>query len=255
MRRIKPPFAADVALLGRRLAKATAGAVLPSSLLVVSGPKTRRRVALTFDDGPGPQTARYLDILDRFGAFATFFVVGEACVSYPEMLDEIVTRGHELGGHGYTHTPFPALDDVALNQELKRTLALLPPLMSASSGEKQRPASRDSWPAEHQTAYRCQPHRARPLVRPPRGEVSLRSLLSCASAGFSTVLWSRDSEDWRRTQAREIVQLFEQHPPQAGDILLFHEGQTWTLSALPNLLERLTGAGYELVTVSHLLAD
>lgn len=200
--------------------------VLPASLVFWRGPARSQRVALTFDDGPTTLTPAYLDVLDRFGARATFFVVGEQCEQDPAMVAEIVARGHEVAAHGYTHRPFPDLQQLrALRDELDRTATLLP----ASS-------------------------RRRPFVRPPRGAVSLGSLAACAAAGYTTALWSFDPGDWRTESAADVVDAFRTHPIGPGAIALLHDGQTWTLEALPLILEQLRAAGREMVTVGELLA-
>lgn len=71
---------------------------------VVRGPSEARGVVLTFDDGPDPETTReVLDLLDRRGAKATFFVIGAKAAKHPEMVRAIVERGHEVGVHGFAH--------------------------------------------------------------------------------------------------------------------------------------------------------
>ncbi|MGB9606533.1 MAG: polysaccharide deacetylase family protein, partial [Bryobacteraceae bacterium] len=67
------------------------------------GPKNRRAIALTFDDGPTPATARLLEILAQHGARATFFVCGLNVERYPQIARATVLSGHELGNHGYSH--------------------------------------------------------------------------------------------------------------------------------------------------------
>lgn len=229
---------------GRRTAKALAEQLLPDSLVVFRGPEGRRgrldplrralkrppaatpgRVALTFDDGPGPLTPRYLDLLDRLGARATFFLVGELCQAHPELVAEIAERGHELAGHGYTHRRFTSISAAELVSELDRTQALLPPR-----------------------------HAQRKLVRPPFGAVSLSSLLACARHGYTTVLWSLNSGDWRAGDAAEVERTVAASAASAGEILLLHEGQPLTLNALPAVVQSLKAIGHELVTVGELLA-
>jgi peptidoglycan/xylan/chitin deacetylase (PgdA/CDA1 family) len=166
----------------------------------------------------------YLALLESFAVRATFFVVGEACREHASKLLEIVAHGHEVAVHGYTHRAFPALTPRELELELAQTSELLPP----ASGRR--------------------------FVRPPRGELSPASLLTCARAGYSTVLWSRDSGDWRVHDSSELVRDFREQPARSGDILLFHEGQAWTLAALPDILSDLLEADYDLVTVGELLA-
>ena len=71
---------------------------------VIRGPEDARGVVLTFDDGPDPvHTRKVLDILDAHGAKATFFVIGRKVEKHPDVVKEIVARGHEVGVHGYAH--------------------------------------------------------------------------------------------------------------------------------------------------------
>jgi len=218
---------------GRRGARSVAEMVLPASVVVWRGPEarrrglesTRRRVALTFDDGPSELTQGYLSVLERFGAKATFFVVGEFCAARPKLVAAIAAGGHELAGHGYTHRRFPTLSGAELRDELARTQMLLPPNVLG-----------------------------RVLVRPPHGAVSLSSLLTCARAGFTTALWSYDSGDWCTQRSQDVVAAFEDdEASKPGGIVLLHEGQAWTMDALPVILGRLKEAGHELVTVGELL--
>lgn len=230
----------------RRGAKALAEAVLPSSVVVwraepargnvwqplkravfgaSSTPTKPGKVALTFDDGPTPLTLDYLDVLERLSVRATFFLIGSLCEQHPELVRAIADRGHELAGHGYTHRRFTTLNDVELRDELSRTRALLPPNASA-----------------------------RTFVRPPHGAVSLPTLLSCARQGFTTVLWSMNSGDWCSESAEQVEQVFLAQTATAGEIVLLHEGQHWTMQALPTIVEALEKAGHELVTVGELLA-
>jgi peptidoglycan/xylan/chitin deacetylase (PgdA/CDA1 family) len=225
----QPPYATKMAPPAqsdslRARVRRLVGDALPNSILVRRGPATARRLALTFDDGPHELTDAYLDVLDRFGARATFFVVGGACVLRREALHRIVARGHEVAGHGFSHTAFTKLDGPALHTELRRTAALLPPARTA-----------------------------RTLVRPPTGATSLRSLALCARDGYTTVLWSRDSDDCRTSAPDEVAARLTPEIVQPGDIVLLHEAQAWTLAALPRILERLTAAGWQLVTVGDLL--
>lgn len=203
--------------------KNLADTLLPSRLLVCRGPSHTRRVALTFDDGPAELTEAYLDVLDAYRAKATFFLLGSACALRPEAVEAIVQRGHEVGGHGYTHRVFSSLTRDELIGELEYTAALLPP----SEGLR--------------------------LVRPPKGALSLRSLLTCAAQGYTTVLWSHDSNDCRTETAEGVTSTIAEATLRGGDILLLHEGQRWTLEALPEILESLIEAGHELVTVGELL--
>lgn len=219
---------------GRRGAKTLAEAVLPESAVVWRGPEARgrraaaaqrQRVALTFDDGPDDLTPGYLAVLERFRARATFFVVGERCAARRDLVSAIAAGGHELGGHGYTHRRFPSLPPFELKEELVRTAALLPKNVFG-----------------------------RALVRPPHGAVSLSSLVTCARASFTTALWSYDSGDWSTRHSRDVLEAFDsEQASKPGAIVLLHEGQPWTLEALPEILRRLKETNHELVTMSEML--
>jgi peptidoglycan-N-acetylglucosamine deacetylase len=197
--------------------------LLPRSWLMVRGPRAHRRIALTFDDGPTELTGAVLDVLDQHRARATFFLVGKLCAKLPKVAESVAAVGHQIGGHGFTHRVFPALSHHELLDELERTDGLLPGLANG-----------------------------RRLVRPPHGSISARSLISCASAGYATALWSHDVGDTRARSADQVIAGFERHPPAAGDIVLLHEDHRPTLEALPRLLTELSAKGYELVTIDEL---
>ena len=199
--------------------------VLPSSLLVTRGRSDRRRVALTFDDGPDAMTKEYLYVLDQLDVRATFFVLGANVARDPAVVHEVVRRGHEVAAHGFTHRPFPGLTSAELKEELGRTQAVLPRVRSR-----------------------------RFFVRPPKGAVSLRSLALTAAAGYCTALWSRDSDDCRTLDPSAVEDRLDPRLVRPGEIILLHENQTWTLDALPRAVARLRSAGYELTTLSGVLA-
>jgi peptidoglycan-N-acetylglucosamine deacetylase len=199
-----------------------AAAWMPRSVMVTRGPGRRRAVALTFDDGPDDRTRDYLDLFDRLRMRATFFVVGEACRARPHVLAEMIARGHEVAGHGFSHRVFPSLTRQELWRELNDVQASLPPA-------KQK------------------------RVRPPRGAISPRSLALCALAGFQTVRWSLDSDDCRTRNPAELIARVSPSRVRPGEIVLLHEGQSWTLEAMSAIVDGLRSAGYEILTVSELL--
>jgi peptidoglycan/xylan/chitin deacetylase (PgdA/CDA1 family) len=181
-------------------------------------------VALTFDDGPDAMTRQYLEVLSRQRVRATFFLVGENAERMPGLVSEYVRQGHEIGAHGWSHRPFPSLGFVDLKAELERSHAVL----GAAGGEGRR------------------------LVRPPSGRVTASVLVRTAIAGFTTVLWSIDSDDCRTRDPRTVQQRLAPEALRSGDIVLLHELQPWTLKALPEAISRLREHGWEFATVSEL---
>lgn len=188
------------------------------------GPATARRVALTFDDGPDDRTLAYLDRLDDLGVRATFFLMGDRSSTAPELVTEYVRRGHQIAGHGYDHEAFTRLRPSALVDQIERTNAVLGPQPTA-----------------------------RPWVRPPYGRVDAFVLARLLLHGDTIALWSFDSHDYEIQDPDALVARCAPENITPGDVLLFHEGQQWTLDALPRIVEALRGAGYELVTMAEML--
>jgi peptidoglycan/xylan/chitin deacetylase (PgdA/CDA1 family) len=214
---------ADVAK--SRALRSAAARALPSRVFVTRGPRRGPpRVALTFDDGPDEMTPKYLDALDALGVRATFFLVGEYAAERRDTVLEYIRRGHEVAGHGWTHRPLPTLRAAELIDELARTADVLPA-----------------------------PATPRPLVRPPNGRLDAATLLRVAAAGYTTVLWSLDSNDCRTRETREIAKQVSAPRLRAGDIVLMHEAQPWTLEALPAVVAGAQAAGFSFVTVGEML--
>lgn len=193
-----------------------------------SVPTQTNRIALTFDDGPHPyQTQRILNILERYGVKATFFMVGMNVQNYPSVAREVYQRGHEIGNHTFSHRHLKALSAWELTSEIEACEAALEGLCE------------------------CRPH----LFRPPEGAIT-DSVLECArEQDYELILWSIDTRDWESRDAQAIVTgvLEQVHP---GDIILMHDyiGRgTATPQALEMLLPELLARGYEPVTVSTLL--
>ncbi len=211
--------------LRRQLKSAVFGAV-PQSRLIGRGPPTRRRLALTFDDGPDVMTTTYLRALDDLGVPGTFFLVGQACEREPALVREYVGRGHQIAGHGYDHTSFVDLRWRGLREQLARTAAAIGPQ-----------------PTE------------RPWVRPPYGALNARVLGQLLATGITVALWSLDSLDFKLRDAREVALQCSPDRVGPGEIILLHEGQQWTLDALPRIVGGLREAGYEMVTMADLVSQ
>jgi peptidoglycan/xylan/chitin deacetylase (PgdA/CDA1 family) len=193
--------------------------------LLRRGPTRTKRVALTFDDGPDDMTLRYLDVLDDLGVPATFFVLGEHAHAHPDLVREYVRRGHQVAGHGYDHQRFTKLSRGELLDQCKRT-------DDAIGGQ---PTGR-SW------------------VRPPHGSLDSLSLINLRAAGYVVALWSLDSCDYSDRDVGSLADRCSPHTVSAGEVLLFHENQEWTLEALPRIVTALHASGMECVTMADLFA-
>ena len=194
--------------------------------LLRRGATASKRVALTFDDGPDHMTPRYLEMLDDLGVPATFFVLGELAAEHPDLVREYVRRGHQVAGHGYDHQRFTKLSRRALIDQCRRT-------DQAIGGQ----ATGRSW------------------VRPPHGSLDVASLLTLRSSGYVVALWSVDSCDYTDREPAALAARCAPGKVSAGDVLLFHEGQEWTLEALPRIVAALHASGLECVTMHDLFAS
>ena len=189
------------------------------------GPTTSKRVALTFDDGPDSLTHRYLELLDDLGVAATFFECGNRAEQQPALVRDYIRRGHQVAGHGYDHTRFTKLKRRQLLDQLART-------DQAMGGQ----ASGHPW------------------VRPPHGSIDAASLFAMRAAGYIVAMWSVDSCDYVDKDPASLAERCSPDVINAGDVILLHEGQEWTLEALPRIVTGLQARGLECVTMHDLFA-
>jgi peptidoglycan/xylan/chitin deacetylase (PgdA/CDA1 family) len=217
---LRPPLALRRQL--RAVVKGAVYAAIPRSRLLRRGRTDLRQVALTFDDGPDHLTNAYLDCLDELDVRATFFVLGKSCEQQPELAREYVRRGHQVASHGYDHTHFTRLPWRGLRDQLRRTEKVLGSRSTAR------------W------------------IRPPYGNVDAGVLAQLLASGNVLAMWSLDSHDHEIRDAAEVATRCAPRHVSAGEVILLHEGQTWTLEALPLIVRGLRDAGYEFVTMAKM---
>jgi peptidoglycan/xylan/chitin deacetylase (PgdA/CDA1 family) len=187
-------------------------------------------VALTYDDGPNPPyTNQLLDILDRYQVKATFFEVGRNIEKHPEIVPMIVTRGHELANHSYSHTDMMFKPREFLLSEIEKTDKLLQEV-----GVKQDSIS----------------------FRPPFGRrcVVLSYLLSQMQKKM--IMWDVNSLDYENTFTAEDIANRVIDNVRSGSIVLMHDGgsdRSSTIAATQIIVKALQSKGYEFKTVSELL--
>ncbi|WP_018130257.1 polysaccharide deacetylase family protein [Effusibacillus pohliae] len=201
------------------------------STFILSGPPTKRQVALTFDDGPDTVfTPQVLDVLKRYHVKATFFVVGNRALAHPELVQRMVREGHVVGNHSFSHANLPKLSDDQFHYQILHTEEILRPLIGYNPK----------------------------LVRPPYGNINEPQILWLAGQGFKIINWNVDSLDWKGLNAAQVSTnvLAHVHP---GNIILQHcagghgEDLTGTVQALPRIIEKLRADGVQFVTVPDLL--
>ena len=188
----------------------------------------KKQIALTFDDGPHPSlTPKILQILAKYGVPATFFMVGQNVLNYPDAARAVIEAGHEVGNHTFTHPHLANLNEHAIMEEIGKCEDAL----------------------EELCEYR--PH----LLRTPQGALT-PSLERCLlDDDYILVLWSLDTRDWDNKSTASITQAVLDRV-QAGDIILMHDyigHNSKTPEALEKIIPILLSRGYEFVTVSELL--
>jgi peptidoglycan/xylan/chitin deacetylase (PgdA/CDA1 family) len=205
--------------------------------VVISQPQTgRQEVALTFDAGEGPgHTQEILDVLDQYGVVATFGVTGEWATANPDLMREIVARGHQVMNHAYTHGSFTGTSP--------GTAPMTPEQM------RQEIVSTDEAIRATTNGYDTQG-----FFRFPYGDYDDQSLRVLKEAGYDySVWWGCDSLAWMGNTAEDIVRTCGQEKLAPGLIVLLHVAQDADFAALPGLIERYQAAGYQMVTVEQLI--
>jgi peptidoglycan/xylan/chitin deacetylase (PgdA/CDA1 family) len=205
--------------------------------VVVTQPDTgRQEVALTFDAGDGPgHTQEILDLLDRYGVVATFGVTGEWATANPELLREIVSRGHQVINHSYSHGSFTG---------------------HSSGGAALTPGQIKSEVLDtEQAIWEYGDHyEVRGFFRFPYGDYDAETLRVLKEIGYDyTIWWGCDSLAWNGHTAEQIVQSCGRDKLAPGLIVLLHVEPDADLAALPGLIETYRAAGYQMVTVEQLI--
>jgi peptidoglycan/xylan/chitin deacetylase (PgdA/CDA1 family) len=186
--------------------------------------------ALTFDDGPHPLgTPAMLGALQRAGARATFFLVGEQVRREPALAREIVAAGHAVALHGDRHRCQLRLTPRALDDDLTRVAAAVADATGRAPG----------------------------LYRPPYGVYSAAGLVLLRRRGWRGLLWSRWGRDWGARARPAAIAARATRDLCAGDVVLLHDADTYsavdswrrTAQALPAVLEAVQGAGLATVTI------
>jgi len=186
----------------------------------------RPLLAMTFDDGPHPTlTPLLLDMLAARGLRATFYLIGSMVARYPDVARRIVDEGHDVGNHTWRHPFLTSLGDDEVLREIERTNDAI-------------------WHATGAIA---------PTMRPPYGAITARqSRLIHATFNLPTVMWSVDTQDWRRPGSSVVAaRVVDGATP--GAIILAHDIHEPTVRAMPDALDGVMARGLTSVTMSELL--
>ena len=180
-------------------------------------------VAITFDDGPNPETTTpMLDALEENYAKATFFCLGQNAGYYPETVQREYNLGMEVGTHTYSHVVLTSLSASALDSEISKSVDAI----NKAIGVKPS------------------------LMRPPYGAVNKTVLSAVGGYNLCCMNWSLDTEDWKTKNADATYN--EVMKAQDGDVVLLHDIHEYNVDAVKRFVPDLIAEGFQLVTVPEL---
>ena len=196
-------------------------------------PRGSRLLALTYDDGPNdPYTWRVMEVLERHGVKATFFLVGQFVRQKPEIARALVAAGHVIGSHTWDH---PNLIFCSTS-EVRRQLEQAQKAIFDATGVEPR------------------------LFRPPFGGRRPASLRTVRAFGLTSIMWNVTCYDWKAEAAEEIVAHAERQI-RGGDVILLHDGgyrrmgadRSRSVAASEQILTRYKSKGYKFVTIPQMM--
>ena len=183
--------------------------------------------AISFDAAWGNEdTQTLIDILNKYGIHATFFVVGSWVEKYPESVKALSDNGNEVMNHSSSHAHFSQLT----TEQIKADITSCNDRIAAITGTAP-------------TLFRC-----------PYGEYDDHVITAVREMGMEPIQWDVDSLDWKGISAAEITQRVLQRV-KPGSIVLFHNAAEHTPEALPEILEALIADGYTIVPISQILLE
>lgn len=210
----------------RKSIKSFLGFVLPEDLIMWHGSKkVGNNIAITFDDGPNPiYTEKIINTLQEYKIKATFFLLGSEIEKYPNIVKCLISSGHSIGNHTYSHRYNTKICRNDLILQIQKTQTIIKQTTGIISK----------------------------IFRPPHGHVSISGLKYCRKNNLFTILWSIDSTDYKKADTKLILEAVNQCTVKPGDIILFHDDNEYTLEALPIIIEGLADK-YEFLTIEQMM--
>jgi peptidoglycan-N-acetylglucosamine deacetylase len=216
-------------IFGTTFALISIGTIIPRCSLfgplVSRLPAGTQSVCLTIDDGPDPHTTpALLDLLDAHQAQALFFLIGDRAAQHPELVREIITRGHAVGNHTQSHPagsfwmlrPWALWREVAACQQTLCGLLGAPPV----------------W------------------FRPPVGHHNFFLTIILRTLGLRMMIWNCRGFDGVQREVSTILKSLSRGL-RPGAIILLHEGRTNSADVLRGTLEMIQARGLQTAPISH----
>lgn len=210
---------------------------LPSPYIINRYGAAKKKIALTFDDGPDPQyTPKILDILKKENVKATFFVIGENVETYPGIFIREIKEGHEIGNHTFSHPNISQISIEHLKLEVSATERLFETLSGRGTHLFRSPYSEDS---------------------EPDTQAEAKPVAVLNDLGYLSIGMQIDPLDWQAPRVNTIVErVMDQVDQHYGNIVLLHDSggnRRSTVAALPIIIRQLKSKGYHLVPISDLI--
>ncbi len=195
-----------------------------TQLVYYHGDRSRKEIALTFDDGYGFDH-RILSTTERYNVPATAFLIGGVVGRLKPEIRRMKAHGWEICNHTWTHRSITGLSDSQLRGEVNKTAAALDPVVG----------------------------RRYPFFRPPYGAMNAHDIALINSMGYRVIIWDVDPRDWSsaRSPSQKLATILSQTRP--GSIILLHFGGKGTAEILPRVISTLKGRGYRFKRLSEIL--
>ncbi|MFA6859809.1 MAG: polysaccharide deacetylase family protein [Clostridia bacterium] len=193
---------------------------------IYQGNTEKRQISLMINVYWGTEYIKpMLDVLAEKNAKATFFVGGSWVAKNDAVLKQIYDSGNEIGSHGFNHRDQNKISLELNRQEILTTHNLVKETIGLEMN----------------------------LFAPPSGAFNKNTLLAAYELGYKTIMWTRDTIDWRDRNEDTIFSRAIKNP-QNGDLILMHPIKE-TLGALPRIIDYLKSLGFSFVTVTQNLAE
>ncbi len=191
--------------------------------------RTLKLLHLGFDvEGDASYIGDLLNVLDRRQVKATMFVLGSWAEMYPDWVQEMARRGHEMASHGYTHQDMAKMTAEQVTSELLRTEAVV---------------------------FNLTGQPVKPWLRPPYGSYTRETLVAAREAGYVTIIWTGSGEDWRPGMDADKICAAMRQFIVPGAILFAHTGRANIVEAIDRFIAEAQLQGYTLLPLSVLLAE
>ncbi len=196
--------------------------ILPEQLFMYRRRTSGKELYLTFDDGPDPHvTPALLDLLREHKVKATFFCIGEKIEQHQAIVSRLLSEGHTLGNHSYSHQGFHRLTHQGQIAEVRHCEEVL----------------------HRVTGQRNHPFRA------PQGTWNFSLLVMLFVMRIPCVHWTVDSLDYQKPAIQTLCERLGSLTLQGGELVLFHDDDLLCVKVLEQLLPQWRAEGFELLSL------